>query len=120
MAAFDHFNGRRRNLKFPGQESNEGVIRLSFNGRGSYFHFDSISIGTHHLVLGRLGLKVDLQNKLSSCSHLLNIMTSDGSSSRLSGNQGTRMKGIRESGYQDKPVFLNLISWYPDSHLLII
>lgn len=64
MVAFENFYRGWGNLEFLGEEFNESLIRLSFNGWSSHFHFDSISIRARHLVLGRLGLKIDFQNDL--------------------------------------------------------
>jgi len=61
MVTSENFYRGWGNLEFLGEEFNERLIRLSFDRRSSHFHFDSIPIRPHHLVLGRLGLKINFK-----------------------------------------------------------
>ncbi len=60
MKAPDDFNTGWGNSEFPGQKTDQNLIRLSFNRRGSHFHLDPVPIGANHFIPGRLGLKIDL------------------------------------------------------------
>ena len=60
MKTLDNFNAGGGNSVFPGQKTDKRFVRLSLNGGSSYFHLYPVPVGARHLILGGLGLKVDL------------------------------------------------------------
>ena len=62
IVAFKDLHRGCGDLEFLGKEFNESLICFSLNRWGSHFDLNPVSIGAHHLILGRPGLKVDLQN----------------------------------------------------------